>query len=90
MNDDMMAMPRPLPDTMKISTNSLRRLKYWATINVEQSRVIPTPTPITAAGERGDALGIVGVQGPGILTVAKEKLMELGSKGREETSQRRY
>lgn len=48
MNDDMMAMPRPLPETINISTSSLRRLKYCATISVEQSRVIPTPIPITA------------------------------------------
>lgn len=42
---DMTAMPIPLPDTMNISTNSRLRLKYCATINVEQSLVIPTPIP---------------------------------------------
>lgn len=52
MNDDMMAMPRPLPDTTNISTNSLFRLKYWLTMSVEQSRVIPTPIPITMAATR--------------------------------------
>lgn len=46
-NADITAIPKPLPLTINISTNSLRRLKYWATINVEQSRVIPTPTPTT-------------------------------------------
>lgn len=45
MQADMTAMPSPLPATMKISTSSRRRLKYWATIRVEQSRVKPTPTP---------------------------------------------
>lgn len=45
MNADMTAMPSPLPDTMKISTNSRLLLKYCATINVEQSLVRPTPTP---------------------------------------------
>lgn len=47
MMTDIVAIPRPLPDTMKISTNSRRRLKYWATIRVEQSRVMPTPMPTT-------------------------------------------
>lgn len=47
MNADIIEMPSPLPDTMNISTNSRRRLKYWATMSVEQSRVIPTPTPTT-------------------------------------------
>jgi hypothetical protein len=42
---DMTAMPMPLPDTMNISTNSRLRLKYCATISVEQSRVMPTPIP---------------------------------------------
>lgn len=42
---DITAMPIPLPDTMKISTNSRLRLKYCATINVEQSLVMPTPIP---------------------------------------------
>lgn len=42
---DMTAIPNPLPDTMKISTNSLFLLKYCATISVLQSRVIPTPIP---------------------------------------------
>lgn len=41
-NADIKAIPAPLPDTIKISTNSRLRLKYCATINVEQSRVIPT------------------------------------------------
>jgi hypothetical protein len=45
---DIIAKPNPLPDTTKISTNSRLRLKYWATISVEQSRVMPTPTPTTA------------------------------------------
>lgn len=49
MNADMTAIPRPLPDTIKISTNSRRLLKYWATISVEQSRVMPTPIPVTVA-----------------------------------------
>lgn len=39
-------MPSPLPDTMKISTNSLLLLKYCATISVLQSLVIPTPIPV--------------------------------------------
>lgn len=43
MNADIEDMPNPLPETMKISTNSLRRLKYWPTINILQSLVIPTP-----------------------------------------------
>lgn len=47
-NADIIAIPSPLPDTMNISTNSLRLLKYWATISVEQSLVMPTPTPTTA------------------------------------------
>lgn len=47
MNADITTMPNPLPDTIKISTNSRFRLKYCATINVEQSRLIPTPTPTT-------------------------------------------
>lgn len=46
-NADITAIPNPLPLTIKISTNSRRLLKYWATIKVEQSRVIPTPTPTT-------------------------------------------
>lgn len=46
-NVDITTMPNPLPDTIKISTNSRFRLKYCATIKVEQSRVIPTPTPTT-------------------------------------------
>ena len=45
MNVDMSAMPKPEAATTKISTNSLRRLKYWATIKVEVSRVKPTPIP---------------------------------------------
>lgn len=44
---DMTAMPIPLPDTMNISTNSRFRLKYCATISVEQSLVMPTPIPET-------------------------------------------
>ena len=40
-NVDIKAIPAPLPDTIKISTNSRLRLKYCAHINVEQSRVIP-------------------------------------------------
>jgi hypothetical protein len=47
MKADITAIPRPLPETMKISTNSRRLLKYCATISVEQSRVIPTPIPET-------------------------------------------
>ena len=45
MNVDMSAMPKPEAATTKISTNSRRRLKYWATIKVEVSRVKPTPIP---------------------------------------------
>lgn len=40
-NVDIKAIPAPLPDTIKISTNSRLRLKYCAHISVEQSRVIP-------------------------------------------------
>lgn len=43
---DMIAIPKPLPETIKISTSSLFLLKYWATISVLQSRVIPTPIPM--------------------------------------------
>jgi len=43
---DITAIPNPLPATMNISTNSLFRLKYCATISVEQSRVKPTPIPV--------------------------------------------
>jgi len=46
MKADIIAMPKPLPETIKISTNSLFLLKYWATISVLQSRVIPTPIPM--------------------------------------------
>jgi len=42
---DITAMPIPLPETMNISTNSRFRLKYCATISVEQSLVMPTPIP---------------------------------------------
>lgn len=42
---DIIEIPRPLPDTINISTNSLLLLKYWATIKVEQSLVKLTPTP---------------------------------------------
>lgn len=42
---DITAMPIPLPDTINISTNSRLRLKYCATIKVEQSLVMPTPIP---------------------------------------------
>jgi hypothetical protein len=45
---DIIAKPNPLPETTNISTNSRFRLKYCATISVEQSRVMPTPTPTTA------------------------------------------
>lgn len=45
MKVDMTAMPSPLPDTINISTNSRLRLKYCATIRVEQSLVMPTPIP---------------------------------------------
>lgn len=45
MKADITAIPRPLPDTIKISTSSLRLLKYCATINVLQSLVMPTPIP---------------------------------------------
>lgn len=78
MKVDMQTMPNPLPDTIKISTNSRFRLKYCATmtrkenkrresqmsnayeiifsvalhvIPVEQSRLIPTPTPTTVLAE---------------------------------------
>lgn len=46
MKADMTAIPKPLPETMKISTSSLLRLKYCATINVLQSLVILTPIPV--------------------------------------------
>lgn len=42
---DITNIPEPLPETMKISTKSRRFLKYCATINVEQSLVMPTPIP---------------------------------------------
>ena len=42
----MMDIPRPLPDTINISTNSRLLLKYCATISVEQSLVKLTPTPV--------------------------------------------
>ena len=42
---DIVAIPRPLPETRIISTNSLLRLKYWPIINVAGSRVIATPIP---------------------------------------------
>ena len=42
---DIVAIPRPLPETRMISTNSLLRLKYWPIINVAGSRVIATPIP---------------------------------------------
>lgn len=45
MKTDIVAMPSPLPDTKKISTNSLFLLKYWPTIRVAGSRVMATPTP---------------------------------------------
>jgi hypothetical protein len=40
-NVDIKAIPIPLPDTIKISTNSRFRLKYCAHMSVEQSRDIP-------------------------------------------------
>ena len=42
----MTEMPSPEPDTRNISTISLLLLKYWPTISVAVSRVIPTPTPV--------------------------------------------
>ena len=39
------AKPTPLADRINISTNSRFLLKYWATINVDVSLVMPTPTP---------------------------------------------
>ena len=42
---DMTEIPRPEPDTRNISTNSLLLLKYWPTISVAVSLVMPTPTP---------------------------------------------
>ena len=49
MKTDMVAIPRPEPETRKISTNSLFLLKYWPTIKVAGSRVMATPTPIWEA-----------------------------------------
>lgn len=46
-NNDMITMPKPLPDTAKTSTNSRFFLKYCAIIAIEQSLVIPTPRPTT-------------------------------------------
>ncbi len=42
---DMRIIPKPDPDTTKISTISRFRLKYCPTIKEEASRVKPTPTP---------------------------------------------
>lgn len=42
------AKPTPLADRINISTNSRFLLKYWATINVDVSLVMPTPTPVQA------------------------------------------
>ena len=45
MKTDIAAMPKPDPETKRISTSSLFRLKYWPTMSVAGSRVIATPTP---------------------------------------------
>lgn len=42
---DMRLTPQPEAATTKISMNSRRRLKYWATIRVDVSLVRPTPMP---------------------------------------------
>lgn len=42
---DIVAIPRPLPETRIISTNSRLRLKYWPIINVAGSLVMATPIP---------------------------------------------
>ena len=47
---DITDIPKPLPETTKISTNSRFLLKYWPTIKDEESLVIPTPTPGTIIG----------------------------------------
>ena len=44
-NTDIVAIPRPLPETRIISTNSLFRLKYCPIIRVAGSRVMATPIP---------------------------------------------
>ena len=46
-NIDMTIMPKPLPATVKTSTNSRFFLKYWAIMTIEQSLVMPTPKPTT-------------------------------------------
>ena len=43
---DETAKPTPLAERIMISTNSRFLLKYWATINVDVSLVMPTPTPV--------------------------------------------
>ena len=48
MKRDDNAKPTPLAERIKISTNSRFLLKYWATINVDVSLVMPTPTPAKA------------------------------------------
>ena len=45
-NRDDTAKPTPLAERIMISTNSRFLLKYWATINVDVSLVMPTPTPV--------------------------------------------
>ena len=45
MKADIKEIPKPLPDTTIISTNSLLLLKYCPTIKVLESLVIPTPIP---------------------------------------------
>ena len=42
---DMVARPRPLADTRKISTRPRLFLKYCPTMRVAVSRAMPTPTP---------------------------------------------
>ena len=48
MKRDDNAKPTPLAERINISTNSRFLLKYWATINVDVSLVMPTPTPAKA------------------------------------------
>lgn len=77
-NADIKAIPAPLPDTIKISTNSRLRLKYCATINVEQSRVIPVvdERELVNCFYKWPILFPTNAN-PDDYSVAEEKLMEL-------------